>query len=201
MQYCSACITFLVSVSEAVSKFRFKSWCEVRSIRITLLHCLLTRTVLNAVYWVMRSLLWPLLGAEAIEWISKTFTDESALLKHELAYCLGQMQDTQAIPVLTAVLKDTRQEPMVRHEAGEDAHLMETLRVRTSGEGAFLSTLCQNIQFNKTCLQQEENVFNGESSLKLVYLFFYNIALVASRWAAWELEAKNKNMFWEQQLE
>lgn len=57
-------------------------------------------------------------GAEAIEWISKTFVDESALLKHELAYCLGQMQDRQAIPTLTAVLKDTQQEPMVRHEAG-----------------------------------------------------------------------------------
>ncbi|XP_070817541.1 deoxyhypusine hydroxylase [Chaetodon trifascialis] len=58
-------------------------------------------------------------GAEAIVWISKAFTDESALLKHELAYCLGQMQDRRAIPTLTAVLKDTQQEPMVRHEAGE----------------------------------------------------------------------------------
>ncbi|CAL8395649.1 unnamed protein product [Boreogadus saida] len=58
-------------------------------------------------------------GSEAIEWISKTFVDESALLKHELAYCLGQMQDRQAIPTLTAVLKDTKQDPMVRHEAGE----------------------------------------------------------------------------------
>lgn len=61
------------------------------------------------------------LGAEAIEWISKAFTDESALLKHELAYCLGQMQDRHAIPTLTAVLRDTQQEPMVRHEAGKNA--------------------------------------------------------------------------------
>ncbi|XP_018616459.1 deoxyhypusine hydroxylase [Scleropages formosus] len=58
-------------------------------------------------------------GAEAIDWISKTFVDESALLKHELAYCLGQMQDEKAIPILEVVLKDTTQEPMVRHEAGE----------------------------------------------------------------------------------
>ncbi|XP_053709745.1 deoxyhypusine hydroxylase [Synchiropus splendidus] len=58
-------------------------------------------------------------GADAIEWISKAFCDESALLKHELAYCLGQMQDPRAISTLTAVLKDTDQEPMVRHEAGE----------------------------------------------------------------------------------
>lgn len=68
-------------------------------------------------------------GAEAIEWISKAFVDDSALLKHELAYCLGQMQDKRAIPTLTAVLKDTQQEPMVRHEAGEHAHIMKTKRV------------------------------------------------------------------------
>ncbi|XP_036343587.1 deoxyhypusine hydroxylase-like [Rhagoletis pomonella] len=58
-------------------------------------------------------------GAEAIEEISRGFADDSALLKHELAYCLGQMQDRKAINVLTKVLADTTQEPMVRHEAGE----------------------------------------------------------------------------------
>ncbi|KAH8381676.1 hypothetical protein KR093_010512 [Drosophila rubida] len=58
-------------------------------------------------------------GATAIEAISKAFDDDSALLKHELAYCLGQMQDTQALDILTRVLEDTRQEPMVRHEAAE----------------------------------------------------------------------------------
>ncbi|XP_050973967.1 deoxyhypusine hydroxylase [Labeo rohita] len=58
-------------------------------------------------------------GPEAIKWISEAFVDESALLKHELAYCLGQMQDERAIPILEIVLKDTKQEPMVRHEAGE----------------------------------------------------------------------------------
>lgn len=63
-------------------------------------------------------------GADAIEWISKAFKDDSALLKHELAFCLGQMQDKRAIPTLSAVLTDTQQEPMVRHEAGES---METL--------------------------------------------------------------------------
>lgn len=58
-------------------------------------------------------------GPGAISWISQAFGDDSALLKHELAYCLGQMQDTSAIPVLVAVLQDRAQEPMVRHEAGE----------------------------------------------------------------------------------
>ena len=57
-------------------------------------------------------------GHTAVDSIAACFNDPSALLKHELAYCLGQMQDTYAIPVLVAVLKDITQEPMVRHEAG-----------------------------------------------------------------------------------
>ena len=44
------------------------------------------------------------------------FCDPSALLKHELAYCLGQMGDPLALPVLTSVLKDESEDPMVRHE-------------------------------------------------------------------------------------
>ncbi|XP_076440186.1 deoxyhypusine hydroxylase-like [Babylonia areolata] len=58
-------------------------------------------------------------GNEAIDIIASCFDDESALLKHELAYCLGQMQDKYAIPSLITVLEDKTQEPMVRHEAGE----------------------------------------------------------------------------------
>lgn len=56
---------------------------------------------------------------EAIDLIAQSFSDSSALLKHELAYCLGQMQDKYAIPILIKVLEDKKQEPMVRHEAGE----------------------------------------------------------------------------------
>ncbi|XP_069703716.1 deoxyhypusine hydroxylase [Periplaneta americana] len=58
-------------------------------------------------------------GPVAIKCIQQCFGDPSALLKHELAYCLGQMQDSRAVPVLINILKDKRQEPMVRHEAGE----------------------------------------------------------------------------------
>ncbi|NXA42667.1 DOHH hydroxylase, partial [Eudromia elegans] len=58
-------------------------------------------------------------GRAAVGWISRGFGDSSALLKHELAYCLGQMREAAAIPVLLRVLQDPRQEPMVRHEAGE----------------------------------------------------------------------------------
>ncbi|KAI6242774.1 Deoxyhypusine monooxygenase [Aphelenchoides fujianensis] len=55
----------------------------------------------------------------SVYWIGKALSDSSALLKHELAYCLGQMQNPAAIPVLIETLKDEKQEPMVRHEAGE----------------------------------------------------------------------------------
>lgn len=71
----------------------------------------------------------------AIDEICRSFGDESALLKHESAYCLGQMQNTVAIAPLTAVLADVRQEPMVRHEAAEalgaigDASVRQTLEL------------------------------------------------------------------------
>ena len=58
-------------------------------------------------------------GKEAILNIIKGFKDPSALLKHECAYCLGQMQDESAINPLIEVLKNTTEDPMVRHEAGE----------------------------------------------------------------------------------
>lgn len=58
-------------------------------------------------------------GKTAINAISEAFADESALLKHELAYCLGQMKDSDANAILLKVLEDLNQEPMVRHEAGK----------------------------------------------------------------------------------
>ncbi|XP_030754353.1 deoxyhypusine hydroxylase [Sitophilus oryzae] len=58
-------------------------------------------------------------GPVSIEFINQCFKDSSALLKHELAYCLGQMQDKTANSILIKVLEDTNQEPMVRHEAAE----------------------------------------------------------------------------------
>lgn len=45
------------------------------------------------------------------------FQDPSALLKHELAYCLGQMKNTTALPILESVLANAQEDPMVRHEA------------------------------------------------------------------------------------
>ncbi|KAF8517400.1 Deoxyhypusine hydroxylase [Hysterangium stoloniferum] len=55
----------------------------------------------------------------AIHIIAEGFSDPSALLKHELAYVLGQMGNLHAVPVLEHVLSDTQQNAMVRHEAAE----------------------------------------------------------------------------------
>jgi hypothetical protein len=44
------------------------------------------------------------------------FVDPSALLKHELAYVLGQMKNPYAIPILNKTLEDLTEDPMVRHE-------------------------------------------------------------------------------------
>ncbi|XP_033052939.1 deoxyhypusine hydroxylase [Trachypithecus francoisi] len=88
-------------------------------------------------------------GPGAIAWISQAFADDSALLKHELAYCLGQMQDARAIPVLVDVLQDTRQEPMVRHEAGEalgaigDPEVLELLKQYSSDPVIEVAETCQ----------------------------------------------------------
>lgn len=62
-------------------------------------------------------------GSTSIKCIESCFKDPSALLKHELAYCLGQMQDERANGILVQVLEDLSQEPMVRHEAGKVYHV------------------------------------------------------------------------------
>lgn len=56
---------------------------------------------------------------EAVEAIAGAFSDQSALLKHELAYVLGQIQRPSALPHLVKVLEDMQEDPMVRHEAAE----------------------------------------------------------------------------------
>ncbi|TKX21546.1 deoxyhypusine hydroxylase [Elsinoe australis] len=55
----------------------------------------------------------------AIEAIAAAFASPSALLKHELAYCLGQTRNFAAVPHLTAVLENRQEDPMCRHEAAE----------------------------------------------------------------------------------
>lgn len=61
-------------------------------------------------------------GAEAqaaIQAIAAAFRSPSALLKHEVAYCLGQTDKLEAVPPLRAVLRNLQEDPMCRHEAAE----------------------------------------------------------------------------------
>lgn len=70
----------------------------------------------------------------AIEAIAATFASPSALLKHEVAYCLGQTRNLAAVPYLRAVLENRDEDPMVRHESAEalgalnDTSSLELLR-------------------------------------------------------------------------
>ena len=58
-------------------------------------------------------------GEEAVDALAAAFGSASALLKHEIAYVLGQMQDDHAVPHLIERLEDLDEDVMVRHEAAE----------------------------------------------------------------------------------
>lgn len=80
----------------------------------------------------------------AIEAIAVAFASPSALLKHELAYCLGQSGKAEAIPYLVSVVEDRQEDAMCRHEAAEalgaldqwaDEGVLALLRGRRDDEG------------------------------------------------------------------
>ena len=58
-------------------------------------------------------------GKDAVDSLAAAFDSSSALLKHEIAYVLGQMQDDNAVPHLISRLEDLAEDVMVRHEAAE----------------------------------------------------------------------------------
>ena len=58
-------------------------------------------------------------SSDAVMALCEGFKASSALLRHELAYVLGQMQDNLAVPTLIEVLSNQSEHVMVRHEAAE----------------------------------------------------------------------------------
>ncbi|KAI5866639.1 deoxyhypusine hydroxylase [Durotheca rogersii] len=86
----------------------------------------------------------------AIDAIAAAFSSPSALLKHELAYCLGQSANLAAVPYLRKVLADLQEDPMCRHEAAEalgalgDAGNLDILRKFRDREG-------EDIVIKETC--------------------------------------------------
>lgn len=87
----------------------------------------------------------------AIEAIAAAFPSPSALVKHELAYCLGQSRNLAAVPYLRRVLEDTAEDAMCRHEAAEalgaladwdSLALLEKIRDR-EGEPGVVRETCE----------------------------------------------------------
>uniref|UniRef100_A0A0E0FEJ3 Deoxyhypusine hydroxylase n=1 Tax=Oryza meridionalis TaxID=40149 RepID=A0A0E0FEJ3_9ORYZ len=58
-------------------------------------------------------------GDAAVSAIIAALGIKSALLRHEVAYVLGQLQNKAAAEALSTVLKNVDEHPMVRHEAAE----------------------------------------------------------------------------------
>tara|TARA_X000000368_G_scaffold13495_1_gene10807 strand:+ start:753 stop:1232 length:480 start_codon:yes stop_codon:yes gene_type:complete len=58
-------------------------------------------------------------GKNSVDALAAAYASKSALLKHEIAYVMGQMQDSHAVPHLIERLEDKGEDVMVRHEAAE----------------------------------------------------------------------------------
>jgi deoxyhypusine monooxygenase len=77
------------------------------------------------------------------------FTSSSALLRHELAYVLGQMQMDEALPTLTRILSNHEEYVMVRHEAAEalgaigNPDAIEVLETYLNDEHVEVSESCE----------------------------------------------------------
>ncbi|GAA6000879.1 hypothetical protein JCM10207_004703 [Rhodosporidiobolus poonsookiae] len=86
-----------------------------------------------------------LAGDRAIEIIGKGFEGESALLGHELAYCLGQLKDSKALPILTKVLEDEEEHPMAAEAMGAigDAAALPILKKYLTHENPAISETCE----------------------------------------------------------
>ena len=87
----------------------------------------------------------------SIHAIAAALASPSALLKHELAYCLGQSRKLEAVPFLQNVVRNKGEDAMVRHEAAEalgaighggSLGLLRSLR-DTDGEVEVVRETCQ----------------------------------------------------------
>ena len=88
-------------------------------------------------------------GKDAVEALAAAYSSKSALLKHEIAYVMGQMQDAHAVPYLIERLEDMDEDLMVRHEAAEalgaigDRVAMTTLERFVSDPEPVISESCE----------------------------------------------------------
>ena len=108
----------------------------------------------------------------AIHAIAAAFSSPSALLKHELAYCLGQTRNLAAVPFLRRVLEDGQEDAMCRHEAAEalgalgdwdSLGLLRDLR-DAEGEKAVVRETCEiavkRIEWEHSAQRKNERIRN-----------------------------------------
>ena len=88
-------------------------------------------------------------GTEAIDGLVFGFSSSLELLKHEIAYVLGQMQDSYAADALISRLSDVSEDAIVRHEAAEalgaigDLRCMSTMNKFVEDESVIVSQSCE----------------------------------------------------------
>ena len=87
---------------------------------------------------------------EAAEIIAKALNlSDTALMRHELAYILGQMQHREMCPVLSAILEDEEDDVLVRHESAEalgaigDISSLEVLHKYRDHEAPEIAETCR----------------------------------------------------------
>ncbi|EFJ53045.1 deoxyhypusine hydroxylase [Volvox carteri f. nagariensis] len=108
-------------------------------------------------------------GAAAHDALELALTDESALFRHDVAFCLGQRQDARAVEVLTNILHNTGEHPMVRHEAGEALGAIGTeeclapLRAHLNDEVLEVAETCQLALQRIEWLRDHPGATNEES--------------------------------------
>jgi deoxyhypusine monooxygenase len=111
---------------------------------------------------------------EAVDSMKDGLLDESVLLAHEVAYCLGQTRNPHAIPSLSMALRNEKLDSMVRHEAAEalgaigDASSIEVLKEFTNHPLPEISETCEVaidlIEWrlnNKEVPEDEEDIYQS----------------------------------------
>lgn len=115
----------------------------------------------------------------AIEAIAAAFASPSALLKHELAYCLGQSGHDAAIAPLRGVLEDKEEDSMCRHEAAEalgalsDKGSLELLRALRD-DVKEIDVVRETCDIAVDRIEWDHGLQKGQEKLKKRYVY-YNI--------------------------
>jgi len=115
-------------------------------------------------------------GNESIDELAAGFCDESAVLKHELAHCLGQMQNPYALPQLVKVLEDESQDVMVRHAAADalgtigDKSALDVLEKYCIHHTPEIAETCQLAVGSLQCQTEKSSQATGLSDNPYMYV-------------------------------